>query len=88
MKSTQPDSRKSLKLVIRNNLNNILINVRNQTEKMNTEKNIYISPGTETNLAINRVFIERLEPPYSNCKSEVSFELNETRSFLYKQKEW
>ena len=89
-KSNKPGPEAGFKLIISyiNIDNRVSLNIRNQSEKVNENKNIYISPGTYTDIPINRVYINRLGPPYSDCKSEVSLELNETRSFPYKQNYW
>lgn len=45
---------------------------------------ITLSPGAETNLKVERTFSSRLEAPYSDCKSGLSYP-DDYNSFIFKQ---
>lgn len=52
----------------------LIIQINNQSTNSFSTRNISISPGLTTQIAITRTFHYRLGPPYSNCKSEYTFE--------------
>ncbi len=51
----------------------ISINIYNHSSKLNYHNSIHVSRGMLTDLVINRVFVKRLGPPYSNCSTTVEF---------------
>ncbi len=60
------------------------IYINNHTVKLDSTKAIETALGQEINLSVKRTFVSKLSSPYSNCKSEVTFELNSTiTSFPY-----
>ena len=65
-------------------LERFIIYINNHTEQIESAKSLETSVGQEITLSIRRTFLNKLSSPYSNCRSEVTFEFNSTvTSFPY-----
>ena len=58
----------------------VLIFVRNKTSSQRILNEILVPPGKVTSIAIMKTFIQQMEHPYSNCRSDLS----SSDSILYK----
>jgi hypothetical protein len=79
MKSIEPGYQKGVHITLNSKAIDeyLTIYVSNQSEKIKYNKGIVIPSIGETSLVLDREIEERLPVPYSNCKSEYSFELGE-----------
>ena len=77
----------------------LFFNIRNHSEIMHGHQSdkdrIPISVGTITNIIIKREYMNRLSPPYTNCRKEIGLNLNGTEKakygvnkYIYTQKDW
>ncbi len=92
LNSTIPGINHGLRLSFKNELNlkNNLLRIRVNNYKTNVNSNAYIpaSFGLEIDLILSRSIVNKLDQPYSDCKKEFIFEINETvQSFQYFQSE-
>ena len=66
----------------------IRIVIRKQSEKYDFSKRISIIDQTINNIVINRLTVERLGEPFSNCRSHALLHNQSSERYVYKQTEW
>jgi len=82
MKAIEPGYQKGVHITLNSKAidDHLTVYISNQSEKIKYNKGIVIPSIGETSLVLDREIEERLQEPYSNCKSDYTFELGENES--------